>query len=63
MYECNPMAFIVEKAGGLATTGTQNVLDVKPTAIHQRVPLFMGSKLDVEELLECYNKQKLNGQS
>lgn len=49
-YECNPFAFIVEVAGGKATTGTQRVLDVAPTELHQRVPLFIGSKGMMEEL-------------
>ncbi|CAF0788485.1 unnamed protein product [Brachionus calyciflorus] len=62
MYECNPMAYIIEKAGGLATTGKGRVLDVNPTDIHQRVPFFVGSKDDVEELLECYKKHGLGGQ-
>lgn len=56
MYECNPMAYIVEKAGGLATTGKMRVLDVQPTAVHQRVPFFIGSKNDVEEVIEIYKK-------
>lgn len=43
-YECNPMAFIVEAAGGLATTGTIDILDVEPSELHQRVPVFIGSK-------------------
>ncbi len=50
------MAYIIEKAGGLATTGTMSVLDVQPTSIHQRVPIFIGSKLEVEEVLEIYKK-------
>lgn len=49
MYECNPMAFIAEQAGGLASTGTGRVLDVVPESLHQRVPLFIGSKRQVEE--------------
>jgi len=44
MYECNPMAYIIEKAGGLATTGNGSVLDVNPTDIHQRVPFLLGLK-------------------
>lgn len=56
MYECNPMAYIMEKAGGLATTGKQRILDIEPTAIHQRVPVFMGSKDDVQEVIDLYNK-------
>ncbi len=51
------MAYIIEKAGGLATTGKMPVLDVEPTSIHQRVPIFIGSKLEVEEVIELY-KQK-----
>ncbi|NII10646.1 class 1 fructose-bisphosphatase [Oleiagrimonas sp. C23AA] len=48
MYEANPMAFIVEQAGGAASTGRQRMLDVAPTALHQRVPVFLGSKDEVE---------------
>jgi fructose-1,6-bisphosphatase I len=43
VYEAHPMAFIVEQAGGGATTGRTRILDLAPTAIHQRVPLIMGS--------------------
>jgi fructose-1,6-bisphosphatase I len=50
LYECNPFAFIVEKAGGKATDGTQRILDIMPTEVHQRTPLFIGSKLMMEEL-------------
>lgn len=50
MYECNPFAFIVEKAGGKATDGKQRILDITPTDVHQRTPLFIGSKLMMDEL-------------
>ena len=50
LYECNPFAFIVEKAGGVATNGTIPILDVQPEALHQRTPFFIGSKLMMEEL-------------
>ncbi|MBS1731950.1 MAG: fructose-bisphosphatase class I, partial [Bacteroidetes bacterium] len=50
LYECNPFAFIVEKAGGKATNGDIRILDVPPTELHQRTPLFIGSKLMMEEL-------------
>ncbi|NXX82662.1 F16P2 bisphosphatase, partial [Urocolius indicus] len=56
LYECNPMAFIIEQAGGMATTGTGAVLDVKPESIHQRVPLILGSTEDVQEYLDCVQK-------
>ena len=47
MYECNPMAFIVEQAGGRASNGKQRLLEVQPTTLHQRVPIFIGSEEDV----------------
>ncbi|TAD92733.1 MAG: class 1 fructose-bisphosphatase [Bacteroidetes bacterium] len=53
LYECNPLAFIVEKAGGMATNGIQNILDVAPTELHQRSPLFIGSKAMMHELAAC----------
>lgn len=52
LFECNPMAFIIEQAGGKAHTGTQRVLDVKPEALHQRVPVFIGSENMVNKALE-----------
>jgi fructose-1,6-bisphosphatase I len=48
LYECNPLAFIVEQAGGAACDGKQRVLDVIPSELHQRSPLYIGSKNDVE---------------
>jgi len=48
LYEANPLAFICEQAGGAAIDGKIRVLDVQPTELHQRVPLFMGSKSDVD---------------
>jgi fructose-1,6-bisphosphatase I len=48
LYEANPLAFIVEQAGGLATDGHQRILDLQPTELHQRTPLFIGSKEEVE---------------
>ena len=51
-YECNPMTFLVEAAGGIGSTGTQNVLDVTPTELHQRVPIYIGSKNLVTKALE-----------
>ena len=44
LYECNPMAFIVEQAGGRAIDGKQRILDIKPKALHQRVPIYIGSE-------------------
>jgi fructose-1,6-bisphosphatase I len=50
MYECNPFAFIMEVSGGKATSGTQRILDIQPEKLHQRTPLFIGSKYMIEEL-------------
>lgn len=47
MYECNPMAFIVEQAGGRASNGKQRILDIQPKSLHQRTPIFIGSEEDV----------------
>ncbi|MFC7289988.1 class 1 fructose-bisphosphatase [Herminiimonas glaciei] len=57
MYEANPMAFIVEQAGGAATDGQQRILDIQPEKLHQRVPVFLGSKNEVE-LVTSYHKAK-----
>jgi fructose-1,6-bisphosphatase I len=50
MYECNPLAFVVEQAGGKATNGSSRILDIVPESIHQRSPLFIGSAEMVEEI-------------
>lgn len=52
LYELNPLAMLIEQAGGLATDGTQRILDIQPQAIHERAPVFMGSKDDVLEAEE-----------
>eukprot|EP00510_Aplanochytrium_minuta_P005410 CAMPEP_0184013084 /NCGR_PEP_ID=MMETSP0954-20121128/4812_1 /TAXON_ID=627963 /ORGANISM="Aplanochytrium sp, Strain PBS07" /LENGTH=335 /DNA_ID=CAMNT_0026293225 /DNA_START=45 /DNA_END=1052 /DNA_ORIENTATION=+ len=57
LYEGNPMAFIIEQAGGKATTGTQRILDVVPKDIHERVPTILGCKRDVDMVLEEYAKE------
>ena len=55
MYEANPMAFIVEQAGGAATEGAARILDLQPKALHQRVAVVLGSKNEVE-LVTSYHK-------
>ncbi|MFC3150687.1 class 1 fructose-bisphosphatase [Litoribrevibacter euphylliae] len=55
MYEGNPMAFLVEQAGGLCRTDKERMLDVQPSEIHQRVPVFLGSKEEVERAM-AYHK-------
>ena len=56
MYEANPMAFIIEQAGGACSTGRERILDIKPTGIHQRVPLVLGSKNEVERIVAYYQE-------
>ena len=51
LYECNPLAFIAEQAGGLATTGRTRILEIKPAKLHQRAPYFVGSKKMVEKAM------------
>ncbi|HGO5856203.1 TPA: class 1 fructose-bisphosphatase [Mannheimia haemolytica] len=49
LYECNPIAFLAEQAGGMATDGIHPILDIKPTELHQRVPFFVGSTSMVKQ--------------
>lgn len=56
MYEANPMAFIVEQAGGAATNGHQRILDIQPEALHQRVGVILGSKNEVERVTAYHAK-------
>ena len=56
MYEANPMAFIIEQAGGLCSTGRERIMDLKPEGIHQRVPLILGSKNEVERLFNYHQE-------
>jgi len=55
LYEGAPMSFIVEQAGGLSTTGKQRVMEITPEQVHQRVPMFMGSKNEVQEIVDAYD--------
>jgi fructose-1,6-bisphosphatase I len=56
MYEANPMAFLIEQAGGAASTGRQRMLEVKPNQLHQRVPVFIGSKNEVAEAVRYHRE-------
>jgi len=57
MYEANPMAMIVEQAGGAASTGRQRILDVVPERLHQRVPVILGSASEVERVAAYHQEQ------
>ncbi|WP_340678079.1 class 1 fructose-bisphosphatase [Paraglaciecola sp.] len=54
LYEANPMAFLMEQAGGMADTGTGRIMEVMPSEIHQRVPVLLGSKQEVQTCLDYY---------
>lgn len=56
MYEANPMSFIVEQAGGLASTGRHRIMEIKPEALHQREPVVMGSRNEVETVGAYYKR-------
>lgn len=56
LYEANPMAWLIEGAGGLSTTGRQGILDIEPTGIHQRVPVILGSAEEVRRVEAWYAK-------
>jgi fructose-1,6-bisphosphatase I len=56
MYEANPMSFIIEQAGGAATTGRTRIMDIQPTGLHQRVPVILGSKNEVA-VVTAYHQQ------
>lgn len=58
MYEANPMSFIIEQAGGAASTGLQRILEIKPSGVHQRVPVIMGCKNEVARIV-AYHQAKL----
>lgn len=60
LYECNPLAFIAEQAGGLATTGRKRVLDINPERLHQRVPFFIGSKTMMEQAMSFLTVEDSN---
>ena len=50
MYEANPMAMLIEQAGGAASTGRARILEMKPEELHQRVPIVLGSRQEVERI-------------
>ena len=55
MYECNPMAFLIEQAGGKATTGDIRIMEVNPKELHQRVPIIIGSSNMVDNAMSLIN--------
>jgi fructose-1,6-bisphosphatase I len=58
MYEANPISFIVEQAGGEASTGTKRILEIKPIGVHERVPVMLGSKNEVDRLVKYHQLKR-----
>ena len=58
MYEANPISFIVEQAGGAATTGTKRILEIKPMGLHERVPVMLGSKNEVDRIVKYHQLKR-----
>ena len=58
MYEGNPMALLVEQAGGVATNGYRRILDIEPEQLHQRVAVFLGSRSEVERVTSYHAMQQ-----
>src|SRR3990172_7108957 len=56
LYEANPMAFLVEQAGGAASTGRARILEAAPEGLHQRVPVILGSKDEVERIARYHDE-------
>lgn len=56
LYEANPMSFIIEQAGGMSTSGYERIMEIQPTQLHQRVPVILGSKNEVERII-AYHQQ------
>ncbi|MDZ7803382.1 class 1 fructose-bisphosphatase [Thiohalophilus sp.] len=60
MYEANPMSFIVEQAGGMSSTGRERIMELQPSELHQRVPVILGSKQEVERVVQYHKEHDTN---
>jgi fructose-1,6-bisphosphatase I len=54
MYECNPLSYIIEQAGGVSTNGSSRIMEIQPKEIHECTPIYIGSKKNVEKLEEFF---------
>jgi fructose-1,6-bisphosphatase I len=63
LYEANPIAWLVEQAGGAATDGATRTLEIVPTELHQRVPLVFGSRIEVERMRDVYSAARFEGET
>lgn len=62
IYEANPIAWVIEQAGGSASTGRERVLEVRPKALHQRIPLIAGSRTEVEHIVRLHDGFQIRGE-
>ncbi len=62
MYECNPMAFIVEAAGGKASNGKMRILDISPQSLNEHTPFFIGCKEDINNVEEFMKKEEVSSE-
>lgn len=62
IYEANPIAWIIEQAGGVASTGRERLLEVRPTSLHQRIPLIAGSRFEVEHAVRLHDGLQIRGE-
>jgi fructose-1,6-bisphosphatase I len=62
IYEANPIAWVIEQAGGAASTGHERVLEIGPNSLHQRIPLIAGSRLEVEHVVRLHDGQLMRGE-
>lgn len=58
MYECNPLSFIIEQAGGLATDGNKRIMEIQPTSLHECTPVYIGSRQNVEKFKEYFDEYR-----
>lgn len=58
MYECNPLSFIIEQAGGMATDGSKRIMELEPAKIHEQTPIYIGSKKNVKTVMEFLEEYK-----
>ena len=56
MYEANPLTYVIKQAGGLGSSGTEDILDIEPESLHQRTPLILGNSDAVESIVSYENR-------
>ena len=58
LYECHPMAFVIENAGGKAHSGEQRILDIQTQNLHERVPIYLGSETMMDKMMDLITKKE-----